>query len=115
MSKNTIIGILFVACIILVGINLQTKEEKVRDRYQQEILTPPPSTQENNRGFDYQRGSWRNYSDEEIRMMREVHSYSSDGSYIHTPGRRVKTKKQEIEDMVQEYIDDNIDYILDNN
>lgn len=51
-----------------------------------------------------------NISDEEIRMLREIRSYKGDGSYIYTPGRRVKTKEREMQD----YIDDNIDEILEN-
>lgn len=42
-------------------------------------------------------------SDEEIRILREKQSYKSDGSYIYTPGRVVKTREQEIQD----YIDKN--------
>ncbi len=30
-----------------------------------------------------------NYSDEEIRILREKQSYKSDGGYIYTPGRHV--------------------------
>ena len=51
-----------------------------------------------------------NITDEEIRMLRERRSYKSDGSYIYTPGRRVKSREREMQD----YIDDNIDEILEN-
>lgn len=51
-----------------------------------------------------------NISDEEIRMLREIRSYKGDGSYIYIPGRRVKSKEREMQD----YIDDNIDEILEN-
>ncbi len=51
-----------------------------------------------------------NISDEEIRMLREIRSYKGDGSYIYTPGRRVKSREREMQD----YIEDNIDEILEN-
>lgn len=38
-----------------------------------------------------------NYSDEEIRSLREIHSYNSGGYYLHTPGRDVPTREKEIE------------------
>lgn len=44
----------------------------------------------------------RNYSDEEIRQLREEQSFKSDGGYIHTPNRYVPSREELIEKAVEE-------------
>lgn len=61
------------------------------------------------RGYNFETGGWINYSDEEIRIIREIESFKTEGTYIYTPGRHVPSRQEEIRD----YIEDNIDDILD--
>ena len=84
------------------------------------IKIPPPidSNYNNVKSWDYQNKKWntyepfvkipksRNYSDEEIRILREKQSFKNDGSYIYTPGRHVPTREEEIQNYIDEHGDE---------
>lgn len=106
--KKTIIW-LSVASIFTVSYLDRDKEAQRVQKREQQVISQPPSTMKNVRAYDFDRGTFTNYSDEEIRIMREKQSYQPDGGYIYTPGRKIKTREEEIES----YIEDNIDDILD--
>lgn len=62
------------------------------------------------RGYDFQNGGgYIEYSDTEIKMMRELQSYKSDGRYIYTPGRYIKSDEEKIRDYIEEHIDEILD------
>lgn len=107
------LGILFAT----TAYSLYKGEEKPKF---EPIQKPPENLRNQTRGWDWAEKEYKYYdrqplrssdlSDEEIRILREKQSFKSDGSYIYTPGRKVKSREREIQD----YIDDNIDDILDN-
>lgn len=108
---TTILSILFVLAIGLLIQKNRATELKLQQAESRVPAIPPGPTYQKVRNFDTKTQSWINYSDEEIRMIREIHSYNPEGSYIHTPGRTVPT----FEERVQEYLEDNLeDYELDN-
>jgi len=114
--KNIVIALLIALCFMLYLQGDKTEKEANDLKYQKlSVPDPVEGDYSNIKSWDFEQWTWETYSkpqnlsDEEIRTLREKHSYKNDGSYIYTPGRRVKTREQEI----QEYIDDNIDEIID--
>ena len=114
--KGIITFFLLIACMLMY-IEKDKAEEEVKKLKYEKLSVPDPIDGDYSKvkSWDFEQQTWETYSkpqnlsDEEIRILREKQSYKNDGSYIYTPGRRVKTREQEI----QEYIDDNIDEIID--
>ena len=123
MSINKTISI--IAILVSVGaisVVLDKKEEYRQDK-SQVIPKPPGNNFSNIKSWNYQEKKWetydtnpkpsRNYSDEEIRILREKQSFKSDGSYIYTPGRHVPTYKEVQEKAIKDYIDKHGDEIYE--
>lgn len=114
MKSNTIIGILIGAGITLIvgsALILDNKGKQEWKAREQLVLPPAP---ENPRNWDFQKQQWNtynpnvtpkshNYSDQEIRDIREIHSYNSNGTYIRTPGRKVRTLEKEVERYIDKH------------
>lgn len=114
--KGIITFFLLIACCMMY-IEKDKAEEEVKKLKYEKLSVPDPvgGDYSNIKSWNFEEQTWETYkhpynlSDEEIRMLREKQSYKSNSTYIYTPGRHVKTREQEIE----EYIEDNIDDILD--
>jgi len=110
INKFTIVGL---TLLVSVGLYTNNRTTTLREEQADSILVNPPDTVKSGGGFqvtrsyNYESGRYNNYSDAEIRMMREEQSFKSDGGYIYTPGRHVRT----IEDEIEEYIMDNPEVI----
>ena len=52
-------------------------------------------------------------SDDELQQLREELEYDTEGRYFHIPGRRILTREQETQEAIENYIEDNIDDIMD--
>lgn len=106
-NEKYIVGYLLVlGLIMLSGLELIDEDNEVREKSNQESLVRPPSkdtSYQTVRHYDFEQGSFRTYTDEEIRMLRERESFKSSGTYIYTPGRHVPSREQEIEN----YLEDN--------
>lgn len=99
-----------VGTVLLSGLELIRQDERNRKVNMEESLINSPSkdnSYQTVRHYNFEQGSFNNYSDEEIRMLREKQSYKSNGSYIYTPGRHVPSREQEIEN----YLEDNPEII----
>lgn len=107
--------------LFLLGGILITQDKGEKHRQESLELPPPPDNDYSKvKSWDYQENHWEtyepfvptkrqwsnNYSDEEIRMLREKQSFKNDGSYIHTPGRYVPTRKELDEKAIEDYIDE---------
>ena len=98
-----------VCCIAMVKINdIQTKNTY-------EIPEPDPTTEEdkNIRGFDYVNGHGniihKELTDQEIRDLR-----FNDKNHIYkVEGRIIKSNKEITDEAIEEYIEENIDDIID--
>jgi len=106
---------IIIAFIGIIGLILQNQED-YRTK-QQRLRTKLPSipqsrqTYKRLRTYDTRKEEYIWYTDSEIRLMRENLSYHNDGKYyLKIPGRTVLP----IDDMIEEYIDDNIDEIIEN-
>lgn len=125
MDKMKLVALVLFAftCGVIVHDNLN-KYEKV------DFDTPEPDPNRQVRGFDF-KSKTGDYiyqieqpkprvkrsipgsdvlTDDEIRHIRENLEYSKEGYYLHTPGRYVPTREQEIEDYIEDNIDDIRDY-----
>lgn len=115
---DNIIKGLIIALFIFFGYqSTEKKPEKPVDQTSG-IPDPPDNDYTKVKSFDYQNNTWntyepfipvqrsKNYSDEEIRIIREKHSFNNDGSYIYTPGRHVPTQKELTEQAIEDYIDE---------
>ena len=54
-----------------------------------------------------------NYSDDEIRDLREKQSFKEDGSYIYTPMRSIPSREKQIDKQVRKYIDEHGDQLYE--
>lgn len=100
--KPVIIGLCFVVVFIL-GFSMGKLEIRQQKSHGEPTVEPKFSYNETInevKEVDSQQYNWdnnkrkysknlNNYSDEEIRILREKQSFKSDGGYINTPGRHV--------------------------
>lgn len=100
-----------ISSIIGFGLYSIDRQDAKRVNNLKRLIEPSPSyeTFQVVRGYNYEVGGFHNYTDEEIRALRNQRSYRSDGSYIKTPGRKVLSQQE----VIDQYIEDNIEDILD--
>lgn len=110
-----------VSAFLLSGYLLNKKEDDYYNskEYKDSIKIPDPPDNDysNVKSWNYEEKSWntyqpfiqvpksKNYSDEEIRILREKQSFQSGGSYIYTPGRHVPTREELSRKEIERYID----------
>lgn len=112
LMERIILG-MSIGFIVVMGLLLQDKQAKEYKEGEDRVrLTPPTGeTYQRIRTYDVDKQIWIWYTDEEVRIIRERLKYTNPKLYIHTPGRRILS----IEDQIEEYIDDNIEDIIDDN
>jgi len=105
INKFTIVGL---ALLLSVGIYTNNRTTVLRERQQEALKVPPPNTVREGpsyqriKSFNFEGGGYNTYTDEEIRMLREKQSFKSNGGYIYTPGRRVPSREEQIEDYIRD-------------
>lgn len=107
LVKGVIIGFGVAMAFLLVD-QESTQGKKEMERTQENpVISDTPKT---SRGYDFNNRSYHNYSDEEIRILKEKQSFKE--GYIHTPGRSVPTREEQFEqhmdnnpELIEEYID----------
>ena len=113
---------LSVTALLVSGyfLNKKDNDHYKSKEYKDSIKIPDPINKDysNVRSWDYDNQRWnyyeplvpvrqqsKNYSDEEIRILREKQSFQSDGSYIYTPGRHIPTREELSRKEIERYID----------
>lgn len=100
--KPFIIGLCF-AAVFIVGFQMGKQETQPPEPAEERETTPGYSyfetlndvkkveSEQNTLNISQRNKkiNLNNYSDEEIRILREKQSFKSDGGYIYTPGRRI--------------------------
>lgn len=117
---------------------LDAPEREAEEKHKLELINanpPPPNDGKNYRGWNFETKEWiedvsynnnNNYNsnnnqsssshyltDRELQELREAMEYDTEGRYFHIPGKRILTRKQEIQEAIDKYIEDNIEDILD--
>jgi len=109
MKNKNIIAALLIGNVILLGAVIDYKNQKSET---QKIVEPPiPETVV---GWDYQNDTWliqkeQVMSDSDIERIRDE---LPDTHYLYTPGNPYKYKSTE--EKIEEYVEDNLDELLDN-
>lgn len=103
------------ALLISMMLLLMNKEDTARKENIKNVYIPPAVDSSYTRGYDFNTyGQYKNYSDEEIRILRENLDFESGGRYYYkTPGRHVPTYEEEFEQRLEDYIDDNYEELID--
>lgn len=112
---------LTVTALLVSGYFLNKKDDDhyKSKEYKESIKIPEPEDNDYSkvRSWNYEEQRWnyyeplinvpksKNYSDEEIRILREKQSFQNDGSYIYTPGRHVPTREELSRKEIERYID----------
>lgn len=105
-----------IGMLVGFGAFIIDKESTIREASINKLIIPKAKDTTSTRGYNFntKSGEYYNYSDEEIRMIREKASFESEGRYyIKTPGRYVPSYQEEFEQRMEQYIEDNFDEILD--
>ena len=112
-SVNSFLWGLAIGVIFSNGLILINKREEQRKQEIENLTIPKSSNTLNTRGYNFhtsEPGNYYNYTDEEIRMMREKVFWETNGEYyIKTPGRYVPTHEQ----MIEDYIIDNFEDLIE--
>lgn len=106
ISRRNLWLIGVIGAVFLIGLNQQHQRDIERVKESHSTYIEPPSkdtSYQTVRYYDFETEKFKNYTDTEIRMMRERESYKSRGTYIYTPARHVPTREEEIEN----YLEDN--------
>ena len=112
--KGLSVGLFLLGGTLITQYSDNKKEEK-------SLKLPPPKNNDYShvKSWDYDKQEWNyyqptskvkyqshNYSDEEIRILREKQSFQNGGSYIYTPGRHVPSREEEIKNYIDEHGDE---------
>lgn len=109
-TDKTLLLIAIGICIFFGSISIYKDEkESIERRESLSIPNPPESEWSKVRGYNFEQGGFHYRSDNDIRRIREELSFDTEGRYLYTPGRRVRS----LEQMVEEYVEDNIEDLLD--
>lgn len=105
MKKEVrITEIVLVIVIIIMMFVIASKNTIVDPPYQ---LPPPPPQGMEVKGIDYTKSisTWKYYSDEDIRRMRENNPHL----IIKVPGRRILSREAQFEEDLEDYLEMNPD------
>ena len=130
MKKNKTpwyMWVLLFASILFFGYLHKELEEKRNPKIDPKTLIRkhPPNDGKMYRGWDWDKKEWIEdksynyhynqhlYTDKELQQLREELEYDTEGRYFHIPGKRILTGEEETQEAIDDYIEDNIDDILD--
>ncbi len=112
--------------IWVIGYLRTEPDKKAREERQKKLIGErPPNDGKMYRGWDWDKKEWKEdksynyhynqhlYTDEELQQLREELQYDTEGKYFHVPGKRILTKEEEMQEEIDNYIEDNIDDILE--
>lgn len=116
------VWVLAFVTIWVIGYLRSKKEEKAREERKKELIwEPPPNDGKMYRGWDWDKKEWKEdksynyhynqhlYTEEELQQLREELEYDTKGK----PEKRILTKEEEIQETIDNYVEDNIDDIMD--